>query len=74
MDGTVRYTGQNNDRDPILSEIGGVVPTNVATTYSRYDINLDGAVKYSGNGNDRDVVLQIIGGVVPTQVRAAQLP
>jgi hypothetical protein len=74
MDGTVRYTGQNNDRDPILSEIGGVVPTNISTTYSRYDINLDGTVKYSGNGNDRDVVLQIIGGVVPTQVRAAQLP
>lgn len=74
MDGTVRYTGQNNDRDPILNQIGGVVPTNISTTYSRYDINMDGAVKYSGSANDRDVVLQIIGGVVPTNVRAAQLP
>jgi hypothetical protein len=74
MDGTVRYTGQNNDRDPILSQVGGVVPTNTASGYNRYDINMDGVVKYSGNGNDRDLVLQIIGGVVPTTVRAAQLP
>ncbi len=27
-DGTVKYTGQDNDRDPILQNIGGVVPTN----------------------------------------------
>jgi hypothetical protein len=26
--GTVTYTGQNNDRDIILQNIGGVVPTN----------------------------------------------
>ncbi|MBL7981514.1 MAG: right-handed parallel beta-helix repeat-containing protein [Flavobacteriales bacterium] len=74
MDGTVRYTGQDNDRDPILNQVGGVVPTNTTTGYNRYDINMDGVVKYSGIGNDRDVVLQIIGGVVPTTVRAAQLP
>lgn len=28
MDGTVRYTGQGNDRDPTLQNIGGAVPTN----------------------------------------------
>jgi len=27
MDGVIRYTGENNDRDPILTNIGGVVPT-----------------------------------------------
>jgi hypothetical protein len=27
--GTVKYTGSGNDRDPILQNIGGVVPTNV---------------------------------------------
>jgi hypothetical protein len=27
MDGVVKYTGQNNDRDPILSNVGGSVPT-----------------------------------------------
>jgi len=74
MDGTVRYTGQDNDRDPILSHVGGVVATNTTSGYNRYDINLDGVVKYTGNSNDRDVVLQMIGGVVPTVIRAAQLP
>jgi len=28
MDGLVKYTGAGNDRDPILTNIGGVVPTN----------------------------------------------
>ena len=28
MDGPVKYTGAGNDRDPILTNIGGVVPTN----------------------------------------------
>ena len=27
LDGTVRYTGLENDRDIILQNIGGVVPT-----------------------------------------------
>lgn len=29
MDGTVKYTGAGNDRDVILENIGGTVPTNV---------------------------------------------
>ncbi len=29
FDGTIKYTGQDNDRDPILQNIGGVVPTNI---------------------------------------------
>ena len=28
LDGIVRYTGASNDRDPILVNIGGTVPTN----------------------------------------------
>ena len=32
-DNTVRYTGSNNDRDPVLTAIGGVIPTN--TTAAR---------------------------------------
>jgi hypothetical protein len=27
MDGVVKYTGANNDRDPILVNIGSTVPT-----------------------------------------------
>jgi hypothetical protein len=27
LDGQVKYTGTGNDRDPILSNVGGTVPT-----------------------------------------------
>lgn len=74
FDGTLKYTGQDNDRDPILSAIGGVVPTNTITSYHSGDVNMDGTVKYTGQENDRDPILQNIGGVVPTNVRVEQVP
>ncbi len=74
-DHTLKYTGVNNDRDPILSAIGGVVPTNTVNyVYSRNDVNIDGTVKYTGVNNDRDPILSNIGGVVPNNTRAEQLP
>jgi hypothetical protein len=73
-DGTVRYAGANNDRDPILVSIGGTIPTSVVGGYLMTDVDLDGFVKYAGSGNDRDKVLVTIGGLVPTAQRAAQLP
>lgn len=76
-DGMIKYTGGGNnanDRDPILTTIGGVVPTNSVTGYKQEDVNMDGTVKYTGLANDRDVILQNIGGVVPTNTRVEQLP
>ncbi|MBK8499726.1 MAG: fibronectin type III domain-containing protein [Flavobacteriales bacterium] len=74
-DGTVRYVGGNNDRDPILVAIGGSAPTNtVNSTYSSTDVNMDGVVKYVGANNDRDPILQTVGGSVPTATRVHQLP
>jgi hypothetical protein len=72
--GMISYTGDNNDRDAVLLQIGGVVPTNTATGYLTGDVNLDGSVRYTGEHNDRDIILQNIGGVVPTLVRDQQLP
>lgn len=73
-DKTVKYTGAGNDRDPILTAIGGTIPTAVLTgQYRREDVNLDGQVKYTGANNDRDFILQAIGGSVPTATRT-QLP
>ena len=73
--GILAYTGTNNDRDPILTAIGGAVPTLAITnTYARTDTNMDGAIKYTGTGNDRDVILVNVGGAVPTAVRVAQIP
>ncbi|HQV76634.1 MAG TPA: hypothetical protein PLE78_14170 [Flavobacteriales bacterium] len=70
----ILYTGQGNDRDPILYAIGGSLATNVLGDYHRADINLDGVVKYTGINNDRDIILQTIGGSVATAVRYEQVP
>ena len=73
-DDILKYTGQNNDRDPILQRIGGGVPTNTVTGYFIEDCNMNGVVKYTGSLNDRDPILVNIGGVVPTNTRQEQLP
>lgn len=74
-DGTVKYAGAENDRDPILVALGGTVPTNeLASVYSTLDINMDGVLRYAGANNDRDIILQTIGGTVPTAVKVEQLP
>lgn len=73
-DEALRYTGQDNDRDPILIRVGGVVPTSTAQGYHSEDVNMDGLVRYTGDRNDRDPILSNIGGVVPTHSRAEQLP
>ena len=73
-DDQAKYTGENNDRDPILNLIGGIIPTNTVNGYLSTDTNMDGVVKYTGGANDRDIILNNIGGVVPTQTRTEQLP
>jgi hypothetical protein len=73
-DDAIKYSGPANDRDPILSAIGGSVPTASVTGYLPADVNLDGAVKYVGPGNDRDPILLSIGGSVPTAIIIEQLP
>jgi hypothetical protein len=73
-DVVIRYTGGNNDRDPILVRVGGAVPTNTVAGYWPEDVNLDGVVKYTGPANDRDPILVNIGGTVPTSTREEQLP
>lgn len=70
----LKYTGTANDRDPILTDIGGTIPTATMNGYYVTDHNLDGVVKYTGALNDRDPILTNIGGIVPTNTRAEQLP
>lgn len=73
-DGLIKYTGQNNDRDPILQQIGGTVPTATWIGYNASDVDMDGIVRYTGADNDRDPILVNVGGTVPTAVRIQQLP
>jgi hypothetical protein len=73
-DGLIKYTGNNNDRDPILIAVGGISPTAIAIGYSTLDVDLNGIIRYTGTENDRDRILQSIGGVIPTMVRTQQVP
>lgn len=70
----IKYAGAGNDRDPILVEIGGQIPTATTTGYKLEDVNMDGVVKYAGTDNDRDPILETIGGTVPTAVKNEQVP
>ncbi len=71
-DTQAKYTGLNNDRDPILVEIGGMVPTSTTTGYKAEDVNMDGIIKYTGAENDRDPIFANIGGSIPTNTRIQQ--
>ena len=73
-DGSLKYTGSLNDRDPILVAIGGSIATNTISGYFKEDTSMEGKVKYTGQGNDRDLILVNIGGTVATNVRVEQLP
>ena len=73
-DGTVKYTGSANDRDPILTAVGSTTPTNTVNGYLLTDVTLDGVTKYTGTGNDRDPVLLTVGSTTPNNTRAQQLP
>lgn len=70
----LKYTGTNNDRDPILVAVGGTIPTNTVGGYRSQDVTMDGITKYTGTANDRDPILVNVGGTVPTNTRQEQLP
>jgi hypothetical protein len=73
--GTLKYTGSGNDRDPILIAVGSTTPNNtVSNVYDRRDTNLDGVIKYTGPGNDRDIILTNVGSTAPNNTRTQQLP
>ena len=71
---TLIYVGSGNDRDPILTRVGGTTPNNVVSGYYAEDTNMDGNVSYIGTGNDRDVILINVGSTTPNNSRAEQIP
>ena len=73
-DGRLKYTGTNNDRDPILVTIDGSIPTMSVPGYFTEDVDMDGFVRFTGAGNDRDRLLLSLGGMVPNAVRVEQVP
>lgn len=73
-DGSLRYTGSGNDRDPILVSVGSTTPNSTVSGYLPADVNLDGTVKYTGSANDRDPILVNVGSTTPNNTRTEQLP
>jgi len=73
-DNSVKYTGPQNDRDPILVNVGSTTPNNSVPGYHRDDTNMDGIVRYTGSGNDRDPILVNVGSTTPNNLRVEQLP
>ena len=73
-DGLLLYTGPNNDRDPILVNVGSTTPNNSVVGYNSRDVNLSGVVSYTGLNNDRDPILVNVGSTTPNGTRAEQLP
>jgi len=74
FNGELKYTGANNDRDPILVTVGSTTPNNTVNAYSTRDVNMDGTVKYAGSANDRDPILVNVGSTTPNNTRLQQLP
>jgi hypothetical protein len=73
--GTLHYVGANNDRDPILTAVGGTTPNNtLINVYDRRDVNMDGVIRYVGANNDRDPILTNVGSTTPNNTRVQQLP
>lgn len=71
-DGVVKYTGTSNDRDAILSALGGDSNL-VLIGYHVEDVNMDGQVKYKGTFNDPNSIYIALGGN-PNNVITQQLP
>ena len=70
----LKYTGNANDRDPILVIVGSTTPTATVVGYAPEDMNLNGVVKYTGSANDRDPILVNVGSTAPNGTRMEQLP
>lgn len=72
-DGSVSYTGTQNDRDAILVRLAGNVNSTI-TGYYAEDLDLDGTVSYTGANNDREVVLNSLPENDVNSVGLEQLP
>lgn len=67
----VRYTGIQNDKDAILSDLGGAPSL---TGYYRSDINMNRIIRYSGIQNDKDFLLSSVLATIAATTRTQQLP
>lgn len=71
----VKYNGLTNDKDKIMTAVGGVA--NINTTvygYRMEDCNMDGKVRYNGLDNDRVLIINNVGISTPNNVLFQHTP
>jgi hypothetical protein len=70
-----RFTGLTNDRDLLLINALGNVPSGfINNVYHPADVNMNRVVGFSGLNNDRDLILITAVGNVPSTFRTQVLP
>lgn len=70
-----RFTGLNNDRDFLLINSLGNIPSSfINNVYHSADLNMNKVVRFSGLNNDRDFLLITVLGNIPSTFRTQALP
>lgn len=70
-----RFTGLNNDRDFLLINSLGNIPSSfINNVYHSADLNMNKVVRFSGLNNDRDFLLITVLGNIPSTFRTQVLP
>jgi len=61
-----KYNGLDNDKDKVLSAVGGSSTINTTVYgYRQEDLNMDGKIRFNGTDNDRNLILSTIGVSTP---------
>lgn len=75
LNNQTRFTSLNNDRDLLLINALGNVPSNfINNVYHAADVNMNRVVRFSGLNNDRDFILINVLGNVPSIFKTQALP
>ncbi|HOZ52978.1 MAG TPA: hypothetical protein PLU17_14025, partial [Chitinophagaceae bacterium] len=69
----VKYNGLNNDKDQVLSAVGGLNSV-LSNVYRMEDLNMDSKVKFNGSDNDRVVILSTLGLSTPNIILSQHTP
>jgi hypothetical protein len=72
--GASNYSGPNNDRLLLLTDLSGNQINTLSNGYYRGDLNMNRSVNYSGPGNDRLFLLSTVLGGNQIQTRSQALP
>ena len=69
-----KYNGYLNDKEVVLSALGGDANGVTTGVYRREDVNMDGTIRYNGLNNDRNVILGTVGVGTPNNIYNQHTP